>query len=78
MVKKIKLDKEKLLKQLQPIKYDKNNEEESTFFEKTSLAGALLALTKIDQEHEYMLCKTIAESLLEKVPEPEEIDLEEE
>jgi hypothetical protein len=44
--------------------------------EQMSLPRSLLKLAGIDQEQEYRLCHSLAKHLLEKVPEPEEINLE--
>lgn len=77
MAQKITLDKIKLLERLERVKYEKDEEVESTFLERMSLAGALLALAEIDHEREYGLCRSIAEHLLKTVPEPDDINLEE-
>lgn len=77
MAKKTTSDKKELLEQLPRVKYEKQEEKGSGFLEKMSLARALLALAEIDHEHEYELCKAVAGQILETVPEPDDIDLEE-
>ena len=78
MAKKLHLDRKKLLEQLPSVKYKKTEGKEIDFLEKMSLSRTLLALAEIDHEHEYELCRSIAEHLLENVPQPDEIDFEEE
>ena len=77
MAKKAPANKKKLQKQLPRVKYEKKGEKGGGFLEKMSLARAILALAEIDHEHEYELCTTVAEQILETVPEPDDIDLEE-
>jgi len=40
---------------------------------RVSLGSSLLALAQIDHEHEYALCRSVAEHLLGAVPEPEDV-----
>lgn len=70
------LDKLALLKRLDPIRYEKEQGKEEEHFRQMTMAGALLPLAQIDHEHEYVLCRAVAEQLLGTVPEPEEIDTE--
>jgi len=78
MTKKLLLNRKKLLEQLPSVKYEKTEGKNRDFFEKMSLSRTLLALAEIDHEHEYELCRSIAAHLLENVPQPDEIDFEEE
>ena len=72
------LDRKALLGKLPPIKYQKKEDGKSnTFEEKMNFERALLGLLQIDHEHEYDLCKAVAQHLLEHVPEPDDIDVEE-
>jgi hypothetical protein len=77
MARKIKINKVKLLKRLESVEYKEGEGIDSTFLEKINLSGALLHLAEIDQEGEYRLCRSIANHLLEEVPEPDDVDLEE-
>jgi hypothetical protein len=72
-----RLDKKDLLKHLEAVKYVKEDREQGQL-EQMSLADALLALTEINHEREYLLCRTVAEHLLGQVPEPDDADLGEE
>jgi len=72
------LNKMELIKRLDPIKYEKEEERDEEQFRQMSLAGALLALAGIDHEREYALCRAVAEHLLGKVAEPDEVDTGEE
>jgi len=71
-----KPDKTELLKRLDPIKLEDQDDSGDSVLGEMSLARSLLKLAEIDPEHEYHLCRTTAERLLEKVPEPEELDFE--
>ncbi len=75
MAKNKQLDRKALLKSLPRVKYEKGDEKNSSFFEKMSLDRSLLGLLQIDHEHEYELCKSVAQHVLERVPEPDDIDL---
>jgi hypothetical protein len=77
MARKIKINKAKLLERLEAVEYKEGEDIDITLLEKTNLSGALLHLAEIDQEGEYRLCRSIANHLLEEVPEPDDIDLEE-
>ena len=74
MAKKVVLNKESLLMELERIKYEKE-EGEDIHSEQMNIEGALLTLAKINPEKEYELCHAVAEHLLETVPEPDDIDL---
>jgi hypothetical protein len=78
MAKNEKLARRELLKRLPPVKYEKGEDKKSSFLDKMSMEKALLALLDIDHEHEYELCKLVAQHVLERVPEPDDVDLEEE
>jgi hypothetical protein len=73
-----KVNKEKLLQALPEIRYEKGKEAQRNFLEKMSMDRALLALLRIDHEHEYALCRSLAEHILGSVPEPDEIDIDDE
>jgi len=68
------LDKRKLLERLPAIdpKEELEGEEEA---QQVSLSTALLMLAEIDHEHEYALCRGVAEHLLGEAHEPEDVDL---
>ena len=76
MGKNIKLEKRELLKKLEALEFKPEDEAEDTVLEEMSLARSLLKLAEIDHEREYSLCRSVAERLLEKVPEPEELEIE--
>ena len=72
------LNRKILLEKLPPITYqNKDNGKTSSFEEKMNFERALLGLLQIDHEHEYDLCKAVAQHLLERVPEPDDTDIEE-
>ena len=78
-MKKVKsLDKEKQLALLSKVTYNTQAKDDITFFEKSNMEGSLLVLAEIDHEREYNLIRGVASALLNKVPEPEEIDLDSE
>jgi hypothetical protein len=70
------INREKLLEQLDRIKYSKDEEDRNENLGQMNLGGVLLTLTKIDHEHEYEACHDLAEHVLGAVPKPEEDDFE--
>ncbi len=72
---KPRLDKYKLVSAL-PLPENALEDATDLSIGQMSLPRSLLQLAEIDQEQEYKLCRAVAERLLEKVPEPEEIDLD--
>ncbi|KPK95342.1 MAG: hypothetical protein AMJ94_00145 [Deltaproteobacteria bacterium SM23_61] len=78
MGKKIKLEKADLVKRLEPIELSPEEEARDSVIEEMSLARSLLKLAEIDHEREYGLCRRAAERLLERVPEPDDLDIESE
>jgi hypothetical protein len=72
-----KIDKVELLKRLPTIEPEKALEEDSDDLRQMSLSSALLMLAEIDHEHEYQLCRSVAQHLLGEAREPEDIELEE-
>ena len=70
------LDKEKLLNQLEKIEYREEDDVKESTLEQMSLALSLLKLAEINHESEYGLCQAVASHLLEKVPEPDDLELE--
>jgi hypothetical protein len=72
-----KLDKLALLKRLPTLEPEKTLEEDSEDLRHMSLSAALLMLAEIDHEHEYQLCRSVAQHLLGQAREPEDIELEE-
>lgn len=66
------LDKLELLRRLDEIRYEKEEEKEKTQFEHINLADSLLALAEINHEREYLICKEIAEHFLGYVPQPDD------
>jgi len=69
----LKIDREALVKLLEPIEYQPEASEEQAHLEQMSLAGVLLALADIDHEREYTMCRAAALHLLGEIEEPEEI-----
>jgi len=76
MADSIHIDKTGLLKKLGKIKYEPKKGSEDAMIEEMSMAKSLLKLAQIDHEKEYSLCRSVADHLLEDVPEPEEIDFD--
>ena len=75
MTKVKELNKLDLLKQLEPVEYVKDKSDKQDLFQQVNLASSLLYLTDIKPEKEYSLCRSLAEHLLEKVPEPDPTEL---
>jgi hypothetical protein len=73
-----KLDKLALLKKLEGIEYEKDDERDQDVANRVNLGGHLLLLADLDHNRQYELCRKLAEHLLEIVPEPDEIDTDEE
>jgi hypothetical protein len=69
------LDRRALLERLPPIEYDPGDEADEQEFERASLARALLNLAEVDQEREYLLCRSVADHLLGEIPEPDDLEL---
>ncbi|HEY6140807.1 MAG TPA: hypothetical protein VI670_23890 [Thermoanaerobaculia bacterium] len=61
------------LEVLEPLKKEENFEE---MMRQVSMAAALPALTEINHEREYLLCRQLAEHLVGKVHQPDVIDAE--
>ena len=70
------LDKEKLLSQLEKTEYKEDEDAKESTLEQMSLALSLLKLAEINHESEYSLCQAVASHLLDKVPEPDDLELE--
>lgn len=75
MATKKRLDKTKVVATLEISTEDMDKADDLTM-EQMSLARSMLKLADINQEKEYLLCRALAEKLLGKVPEPEELDTE--
>ena len=71
MGKTIHLNRDDLVKQLEPIKYSEDKWIGDSLLEQMSFAASLLKLADIDHEKEYELCHGVAEHLLPEVPEPD-------
>ena len=69
------IDKRKLVAEL-PLPENVLQSTQDLSIGQMSLPRSLLQLADVDQEQEYKLCRAVAQRLLVKVPEPEEIDLE--
>ncbi|MBN1894610.1 hypothetical protein JW906_08945 [bacterium] len=69
------LDKKAVLASLEVDAKSVTESEEFTL-EQMNITSSVLKLADINQEKEYELCRRAAEHLLEKVPEPEKIDIE--
>jgi hypothetical protein len=69
------LDKKELLATL-PVDTKDLDKAEDVPLEQMSLARSFLKLADISQEQEYLLCRKLAERLLGRVPEPEDLDVE--
>jgi hypothetical protein len=69
------LDKKKLVSSLD-VSEEAIAKTDDLSTDQMSLARSLLKLANINQEKEHQLCHSLAKRLLEKVPEPEEIDLD--
>jgi hypothetical protein len=69
-----KLDREALLDLLEPVRYERPEDQSNDPLEQMTLAGALPALTQITHEKLYTLCQSLAKHLLGTIPEPADID----
>ncbi len=76
MKKKTELDKKGIMDKLPALEYEKKDQSEDSMFEQMSLAKSVLKLAEIDHDTEYGLCRSVADRLLENVPEPENLDIE--
>jgi hypothetical protein len=65
------------LERLERIRYEEKEDLEEGSLEQMSLASSILALAEINHEREYDICRSLAQHLLGKVPEPDDADLEE-
>jgi hypothetical protein len=74
MSKPITLNKKELLDRLEPVELQEKEETADSILEEMNLGASLLKLAEIDHESEYQLCRSIAERLLENVPEPDDLD----
>jgi hypothetical protein len=68
------IDKNELVAKL-PIDEEKLHGDEPMTLDQMSLARSLLKLAEINEDRVYQLCRSVAERLLDRVPEPDEIDL---
>lgn len=68
------LDAAALIVRLEPILYEPQKDAEDAMLEEMSMAKSLLKLAEIDHEKEYMLCRSVAEHLLENIPEPSDFE----
>lgn len=65
------------LERLDRIKHESTDDRPLEAVDQLGMAGALLALADLDHEHQYNLCRSVAEHLLGDLPEPDDVDLEE-
>jgi hypothetical protein len=70
-----RFDRAALLERLQPIEYDPDEGKGLRPFDQASLARVLLNLVDVNQETEYALCQRVAQHLLGKIPEPDDVEL---
>lgn len=75
LMKQQRLDRKKLLRRLEPVKYKTDNKSTDDQLQHMSMAGALLALAEIDHDREYTLCAKVARHLLGNVPEPDDVSM---
>ncbi len=75
MAKGESLNKEKLLSSL-PVDSGSVTKADEFIMDQMSLARSVLKLADINQEREYLLCSAVAKKLLEKVPEPESVEID--
>jgi len=68
------IDRRELLGRLERVKYEDEKSGGEDPFGKLTISEAMLSVAEIDAEHEYGLCRRVAEHLLGAVPEPEEVD----
>jgi hypothetical protein len=69
-----RVDFAELLKELEPVRYDKKEDKGPDSLDHLSLSAALLLIAQINPEKEYELCRSLAVHLLGSVPEPDDID----
>jgi hypothetical protein len=70
------LDKSHLLAVLEKPAPSKRSEAANDLMRRVSLSAALPALTEIDHEKEFQVCRGVAAHLLDKVYEPEDVELD--
>lgn len=70
-----RLDKQKVLATLEVAVDDPPDGAEDIVVEQMSLARSVLKLAGVNREEEYKLCRSVAERLLGRVPEPEDMDV---
>ena len=63
-----------LLRELEPIRYDKQEDKGAESLDHLSLPTVLLLLAQINPEKEYELCHALAVHLLGSAPEPDDVD----
>ena len=70
----LRINKDKLLEDLDEVKYEQKPEDSRQKLSRVSLGVALLTLARITPEDEYNTCRAVAERLLGEVPAPPEIE----
>jgi hypothetical protein len=76
-MKPLALNKLGLLSKLPKTKPSETSVQDADQFGNISLARSLGLLAELDHEHEYKLCRAVAERFLGQVPEPDRIDEQE-
>jgi hypothetical protein len=71
MTMRIGIDKERLLSHLAHLEPEKNAGKMKELMRRISMSTALPALTEINHENEYKLCRELAAHVVGKVHEPE-------
>ncbi len=72
-----KLTHIQLLESLERVTFEEDKKDREGEFSQVNMAGSLLLLAELDHEHEYNLCRAIAQHLLGQIPEPDDADFDE-
>jgi hypothetical protein len=70
------IDVQALLKRLEKLEPAKKEQSVDEMMRQVSMTAALPALTEINHEKEYLLCRQLAEHLIGKVHQPDTLDID--
>ena len=69
-----RLTRMQMLERLERITFEDSKKDRADELGQVSIADSLLMLAELDHEREYKMCRDIAQHLLGKVPEPDDVD----
>ena len=70
------IDTRALLSKLEKLEPEANEQSFDDLMRQISMAGALPAITEINHEKEYLICRRVAEHLIGEIHQPEAFDIE--